>query len=38
MTDRPTSKPTSKPSDVASRRAAWETERLEPALGRAPER
>ena len=34
MTDRSTSKP----SDVASRRAAWEKERLEPALGRAPER
>ena len=34
MTDRSTSKP----SDVASRRAAWESERLEPALRRAPER
>ncbi len=29
---------TSKPSDVASRRAAWEAERLDPALRRAPER
>ncbi len=34
MTDRSTSKP----SDVASRRAAWEAERLDPALRRAPER
>ncbi len=34
MTDRSTSKP----SDVASRRAAWEAERRDPALGRAPER
>src|SRR6186997_3273300 len=34
MTDRSTSKP----SDVASRRAAWEAERLDPALSRAPER
>ena len=34
MTDRSTSKP----SDVASRRAAWQAERLDPALRRAPER
>jgi methylmalonyl-CoA mutase N-terminal domain/subunit len=38
MTDRPDRAPRPTPSDAATRHETWQRERLDPALGRAPER